>query len=67
MISLNELLERDNAVFANTTNLQKEVVEMSTVKIKMTPKVIFQLLKEKKIHITSVIMIFSEYIKDNVV
>ena len=67
MISLNELLERDNAVFANTTNLQKEVVEMSTVKVKMTPKVIFQLLKEKKIHITSVIMIFSEYIKDNVV
>ena len=67
MISLTELLERDNAVFANTTNLQKEVVEMSTVKIKMTPKVIFQLLKEKKIHITSVIMIFSEYIKDNVV
>ena len=67
MISLTELLERDNAVFANTTNLQKEVVEMSTVKIKMTPKVIFQLLKEKKIHITSVIMIFLEYIKDNVV
>ena len=67
MISLNELLERDNAVFANTTNLQKEVVEMSTVKVKMTPKVIFQLLKEKKIHITSVIMIFSKYIKDNVV
>lgn len=67
MISLNELLERDNAVFANTTNLQKEVVEMSIVKVKMTPKVIFQLLKEKKIHITSVIMIFSEYIKDNVV
>ena len=67
MISLNELLERDNAVFANTTNLQKEVVEMSIVKVKMTPKVIFQLLKEKKIHTTSVIMIFSEYIKDNVV
>ena len=67
MISLNELLERDNAVFANTTNLQKEVVEMSIVKVKMTPKVILQLLKEKKIHITSVIMIFSEYIKDNVV
>ena len=67
MISLNELLERDNAVFANTTNLQKEVVEMSIVKVKMTAKVIFQLLKEKKIHITSVIMIFSEYIKDNVV
>ena len=67
MISLTELLERDNAVFANTTNLQKEVVEMSIVKVKMTPKVIFQLLKEKKIHITSVIMIFSEYIKDNVV
>ena len=67
MISLNELLERDNAVFANTTNLQKEVVEISIVKVKMTPEVIFQLLKEKKIHITSVIMIFSEYIKDNVV
>ena len=67
MISLNELLERDNAVFANTTNLQKEVVEMSIVKVKMTPKVRLQLLKEKKIHITSVIMIFSEYIKDNVV
>lgn len=67
MISLTELLERDNAVFANTTNLQKEVVEMSIVKVKMTPKVRLQLLKEKKIHITSVIMIFSEYIKDNVV
>ena len=40
---------------------------MSIVKVKMTPKVILQLLKEKKIHITSVIMIFSEYIKDNVV
>ena len=49
MISLNELLERDNAVFANTTNLQKEVVEMSIVKVKMTPKVIFKLLKEKKL------------------
>ena len=59
MISLKELLERDNTVFANTTHLRKEVVEMDILKVKMTPKVIF--------YITCVVMIISEYIKDNVV
>ena len=59
MISLKELLERDNTVFANTIHLRKEVVEMDILKVKMTPKVIF--------YINCVVMIISEYIKDNVV